>query len=44
MNFWDTVLGHRLAEVLIKELPKINQNLEKLIEKKESENEAKEEK
>ena len=34
MTFWDTVLGHRLAEILIKELPRLNDNLEKLINKK----------
>lgn len=24
MSFWDTVLGHQLAETLVRELPKLN--------------------
>ena len=26
MSFWDSILGHRLAEVLIRELPKITKS------------------
>jgi hypothetical protein len=30
MNFWDTVMGHNLAEVLIRNLPKIADSLNNL--------------
>jgi predicted regulator of Ras-like GTPase activity (Roadblock/LC7/MglB family) len=31
MNFWDTVQGHHLAEVLIESLPKIAKNKKQYI-------------
>lgn len=37
MTFWDTVRGHHLADVLIRELPKLNQNLEKMNKAKQPE-------
>lgn len=36
MSFWDTVLGHRLAETLIRELPKITEYLSKLVKEKDN--------
>ena len=34
MTFWDTVAGYHLAEVLTRELPKLNKNLNVLMPKK----------
>ncbi|MBP3916021.1 hypothetical protein [Clostridium sp.] len=45
MDFWDTVRGHRLADVItiampkmVDELKKLNENLENLANTKEKEN------
>lgn len=37
MNFFETVIGQRFINMLIKELPRLNDNLEKIIELKQSE-------